>query len=109
MNNVAVQIGIVGGGFSGLLSAWLLERLLSDEAEIVVLEAGDQAGGRVRTTLVPEAGVSYEAGVAEFYDIAGNPQLRHLVRHLGLETRPLTGTPSFVLDGRVVHDDAELA
>ena len=41
MNNVAVQIGIVGGGFSGLLSAWLLERLLSDEAEIVVLEAGD--------------------------------------------------------------------
>ena len=102
------RIGIIGGGFSGLLSAYLLERTLGERVEICVLEASDRVGGRVRTTRLPEAGVSYEAGVAEFYDITGNPQLRHLMRHLGLETRPLSGTPYFVVDDRIVHDDLEL-
>ena len=105
---MAERIGIIGGGFSGLLCAYLLERMLGDRVEIVVLEQNDRVGGRVRTTQLPEAGVSYEAGVAELYDINGNPQLRHLVRHLGLETRPLRGTPYFVVDDRVVHDDLEL-
>ena len=105
---MAERIGIIGGGFSGLLCAYLLERMLGDRAEIVVLERSDRVGGRVRTTQLPEAGVSYEAGVAELYDITGNPYLRHLVRHLGLETRPLKGTPYFVVDDRVVHDDLDL-
>ena len=102
------RIGIIGGGFSGLLCAYLLERLLGEGTEIVVLEASDRVGGRVRTTPLREASVSYEAGVAELYDITGNPQLRALVRHLGLETRPLSGTPYFVIGGRTVHDDVEL-
>ena len=106
---MAERIGIIGGGFSGLLSAYLLERMLGDRAEIVVLEESDRVGGRVRTTHLPEAGVSYEAGVAEFYDITGNPQLRYLMRHLGLETRPLSGTPYFVVDNGIVHDDVEFA
>ena len=105
---MAERIGIIGGGFSGLLCAYLLERMLGDRAEIVVLERSDRVGGRVRTTQLREAGVSYEAGVAEFYDITGNPHLRHLIRHLGLETRPLRGTPYFVIDDHVVHDDLEL-
>ena len=105
---MAEHIGIIGGGFSGLLSAYLLERMLGERAEIVVLEHSDRLGGRVRTSQFPEAGVSYEAGVAEFYDIVGNPQLRDLLRHLGLQTRPLTGAPYFVVDDRVVHDDLEL-
>ncbi len=106
---MAERIGIVGAGFSGLLSAYLLERRFGDAVEIDVWEAADRPGGRVRTTRVPEAGVSYEAGVAELYDIAGNPQLRNLMRHLGLETRPLTGTPYFVVDDRVLRDDRALA
>ena len=105
---MAERIGIIGGGFSGLLCAYLLERMLGDRAEIIVLEESDRVGGRVRTTQLSEVDVGYEAGVAEFYDITGNPQLRHLIRHLGLETRPLSGTPYFVVDDRVVHDDLEL-
>lgn len=105
---MAERIGIVGAGFSGLLSAYLLERRFGNEVEIDVWEAADRPGGRVRTTPVPEAGASYEAGVAELYDIAGNPQLRNLIRHLGLETRPLTGTPYFVVDDRVLRDDRAL-
>ena len=106
---MAERIGIIGGGFSGLLCAYLLEGMLGDRVEIVVLEQSDRVGGRVRTTLLPEAGVSYEAGVAELYDINGNPHLRQLIRHLGLETRPLRGTPYFVVDDGVVHDELELA
>ena len=105
---MADRIGIIGGGFSGLLCAYLLERMLGERAEIVVIEQSDRVGGRVRTIHLPEVDVSYEAGVAEFYDIIGNPQLRALIRHLGLETRPLSGTPYFVVDDRVVHDDLEL-
>ena len=105
---MAERIGIVGAGFSGLLSAYLLERRFGNEVEIDVWEAADRPGGRVRTTPVPEARASYEAGVAELYDIAGNPQLRNLIRHLGLETRPLTGTPYFVVDDRVLRDDRAL-
>ena len=105
---MAERIGIVGAGFSGLMSAYLLERRFGDQVEIEIWEAGDRPGGRVRTTRVPEAGVRYEAGVAELYDIAGNPQLRRLIRHLGLETRPLTGTPYFVVGDRVLRDDRTL-
>ena len=105
---MAEHIGIIGAGFSGLLCAYLLERLLGERVEIVIFEESRRLGGRVRTTPFPEAGVSYEAGVAELYDVVGNPHLRHLVRHLGLETRSLTGTPFFIVDDRVVHDDTEL-
>jgi len=105
---VAERVGVIGGGFSGLLCAYLLEQLYGDRVEVQVLEGARRLGGRVRTTVVPEVGSVYEAGVAEFYDIAGNPHLRNLVSHLGLETRPLTGTPYFVACDQVVYDDAGL-
>ena len=62
----------------------------------------------MRTAKLPEVDSSYEAGVAELYDITGNPNLRKLICHLGLETRPLTGTPYFVVDDEIVHDHLEL-
>lgn len=106
---MAERIGIVGAGFSGLLSAYLLERRFGRRVRIDVWEASDRAGGRVRTARVTEAGASCEAGVAELYDIAGNPQLRRLIRHLGLATRPLAGTPHFAVGDRVLRDDRALA
>ena len=105
---MAERIGIVGAGFSGLLSAYLLERRFGDQVRIDVWEASDRVGGRVRTTPAPEVGASYEAGVAELYDVAGNPHLRRLVRHLGLETRPLAGTPHFAVGDRVLRDERAL-
>ena len=105
---MAETVGIVGGGFSGLLTAYFLERIFKDQLNIVILEASDRVGGRIKTSTDPETGVTYEAGVAELYDIEGNPQLRALVDHLGLETNPLTATPHFVVDDRVVRDDRGL-
>ena len=102
------RIGIIGGGFSGLLSAMLLEGALGDQVDIIVLEASSRLGGRVRTTRVPEMPRAYEAGVAEFYDVAGNPQLRRLIRHLNLETRPLVGRPYFAIGDQVVRDGSAL-
>ena len=106
---MAERIGIIGGGFSGLLCAYLLEQLYGDRVDVRVLEGGDRLGGRMRTTRIPELGVSYEAGVAELYDIAGNPHLRDLVAHLGLDTQPLSGTPYFVVTDDVVRDDGGLS
>lgn len=103
-----MRVGIVGGGFSGLLCAYLLEQLHGDRVEPVIFEGSARIGGRVRTNRLSEVCAAYEAGVAEFYDIAGNPHLRRLVRHLDLETRPLIGTPHFVVDDRVVRDDGDL-
>lgn len=102
------RIGIIGGGFSGLLSAMLLEGALGDQVDIVVLEASSRLGGRMRTTRAPETPSAYEAGVAEFYDITGNPQLRRLIRYLNLKTRPLIGRPYFAIGDQVVHDDSGL-
>jgi len=102
------RIGIVGGGFSGLLSAYLLERLGSGQLEIVLFEEAARIGGRVRSGRLPHGGGGYEAGVAEFYDIAGNAQLRNLIDHLGLETRPLSGTPYFSVDDQVLADERAL-
>ena len=105
---MAETIGIVGGGFSGLLTAYLLERMLKDRLKIVVFEASDRLGGRVKSATDLETGATYEAGAAEFYDIEFNSQLRALVEHLGLKTRPLVATPYFVVGDRVVRNDEEL-
>ncbi len=106
---MAERVAIVGGGFSGLLCAYLLEQLYGDRVEAHLFEEADRLGGRLRTTSLPEVGGDYEAGVAELYDIAGNPHLRDLVRHLDLETRRLTGTPFFVARDQIVRDDRDLA
>ena len=82
---MADTIGIVGGGFSGLLTAYLLERMFKDRLKIVVFEASDRLGGRVKSATDLDTGVTYEAGAAEFYDIQFNSQLRALVEHLGLK------------------------
>ena len=109
VRRVAERIGIIGGGFSGLLSAYFLERMFEDRIDIVVLEASDRLGGRVKSATDCDTGVTYEAGAAEFYDIQFNPQLRALIDHLGLQTRPLLATPHFVVSDRVVRDDGGLA
>ena len=102
------RVGIIGAGFSGLLCAYLLEQTLGDNVDIVLFEKSDRAGGRVQTTDLSQNYPSYEAGAAEFYDIAGNSQLLNLVHHLGLGTRLLSGTPYFVVNERVVRNDLDL-
>ena len=106
---MAKTVGIIGAGFSGLLASFLLEQIFGDQLAIVVLEASGRVGGRVSSPIEPETHVRYEAGAAELYDIQGSPKLRALIQHLGLEIKPLTGTPYFVVNNGVVRNERALA
>jgi len=106
---VTTTIAIVGGGFSGLVSAFLLERSLRDPPRIVVLEGCSRFGGRIRSDTLGPNRVSYDAGAAELYDITGHPQLRRLVDLLDLPTRRLRATPTFFYRGRRLESDDDFS
>lgn len=98
---MAYRIAVVGGGFSGLLSAWLLESASGSEIEVKIFEASPRLGGRVKTRTFSDTDICYDAGAAELYDIQGSPRLRQLVECLGLASTPMTATPFFV-DGEEI-------
>jgi protoporphyrinogen oxidase len=59
------QIGIVGGGLGGLLTAYHLQEKCEDVCDITLLEASARFGGKILTSRFNAAPVLYEAGVAE--------------------------------------------
>lgn len=92
-NTAAVDVLIVGGGLSGLSTAYHLQK-----AGITyrVLELAPRVGGRVRTGHYPE-GSRAEIGLAEFWD--GNPALE-IAKELGVKTERVdTGISSYMHDG----------
>lgn len=100
------DIAVVGGGFSGLVAPWLLERALDDPPDVLVLEESTRFGGRIETGhLGPERTV-YNAGAAELYDVVGSPQLRALVDTLGLPCRPMVATPTVLFQGMELRTEA---
>lgn len=77
---------VVGGGIAGLAAAW---EGRSRGAEVVVLEAADRAGGKIRSS--PVAGVVLDESADAF--LARVPEAVDLCRELGLEdlVSPATG------------------
>ena len=71
------MIVVIGAGLSGLSCAWHLREA---GVEVVVLEAGDRVGGKVRT--VEEAGCRLELGPNTLYAHDGH---RALLARLGLD------------------------
>ena len=97
MKNVIV----IGAGVAGLTAA---VQLAEADWSVIVLEASDRVGGRIRTTHVGD--VALELG-AEF--VHGKPpELLARLHELGLEKYELGGTDiSFSPDGALYpHDDA---
>ena len=67
------RVAVIGGGASGLLTAWMLQ----DEHDVVVYEADDRLGGHVHTVPVEHDDretVYAEAGFKYFFDRT-NPNL----------------------------------
>jgi oxygen-dependent protoporphyrinogen oxidase len=80
------RIAIVGAGLSGLSTAHYLVNLLSDagkEAEILILEAEDLPGGKMRT--IRQDGFRVEWGPNGF--LTNKPYGMELVKDLGIEGR----------------------
>jgi protoporphyrinogen/coproporphyrinogen III oxidase len=82
-----VKVVVVGGGVTGLATAWRLV----DRAEVTVLEAGDEPGGQVRT--IELGGASVDVGADAM--LARQPEGIGLARELGLGedlVEPRTGS-----------------
>ncbi|MGW4486127.1 protoporphyrinogen oxidase [Amycolatopsis sp. NPDC004368] len=77
------RVAVVGGGISGLTTAYRLRTLLGDAVEITVFEATAATGGKLRTAEV--AGVPYDVGAEAF--LARRPEVTALVAEVGLGER----------------------
>ncbi len=90
-----VDLAVVGGGISGLAAAWAG---MQQGADVVVLEAADAPGGKLRTS--PVAGIEIDEGADAF--LARVPEAVRLCRELGLAddlVSPATGTAYVWTDG----------
>ncbi len=80
-----MKVIIIGGGLSGLATAFRVLERLGPNADLCVLEAGERFGGTIRT--LHEDGWRVETGPNGFLD--GKPGTLRLVRALGIEDRLL--------------------
>lgn len=89
---------VVGAGIAGLAAAW---EARSRGAEVVLLEAGDRAGGKIRSSTV--AGVSLDESADAF--LARVPEAVGLCRELGLDgdlVSPATGS-AYIWSGEALR------
>lgn len=92
----AVDVLIVGGGLSGLCTAYYLKQA---GLSFTLLELAPRLGGRIRTAIYP-GGLQAETGLAELWE--GNPAI-DVARALKLPLEHEDATfSSVVLDGRLV-------
>lgn len=77
---------MIGGGITGLATAWYLRAAGRAPARITVIEADDRVGGKIRTAEL--AGVPVEAGPDTF--LARVPWATDLCRDLGLQGEVVT-------------------
>jgi protoporphyrinogen/coproporphyrinogen III oxidase len=90
------RVIVIGGGLTGLASAWHLR----DDAEVTLLEASDRLGGEIRT--VDFAGAPTDLGADAF--LARQPEAERLARAVGLGDELVAPAASQVhlwVDGRL--------
>lgn len=85
------RVAIVGGGASGLFTAYLINQHMPDVA-VTVLEATERVGGKILTDEFDD-GTPFEAGIPELYEYPDTEDLlRTLIEDdLGLATADMTG------------------
>ncbi|MDQ6796847.1 MAG: protoporphyrinogen oxidase [Actinomycetota bacterium] len=94
-------MAIVGGGITGLTTAWHLHNRLGPNAAITLVEASGRLGGKIRTERLE--GVPVEAGPDTF--LARVPWAVDLARRLGLGDElvaPATGAAFICHRGRLL-------
>lgn len=98
-----IDLAVVGGGISGLAAAWEGRRR---GARVALFEAGDRAGGKLRTSLL--AGVALDESADAF--LARVPEAVDLCAELGIDTdlvSPAPGSAYVWLDGTLRRLPAE--
>lgn len=79
---------IAGAGVSGLFAAYQIRRAVGPDAEIVVFDPADRAGGVLRTETL--CGQPFDIGAEAF--IVRRPEVPALLHELGLAGRQITPT-----------------
>jgi len=88
MSEQVLDYAVVGGGISGVYSAWRLKESNRDLA-IDVFEMSDRVGGRLLTVIPPKMpSARVELGGMR-YIVEEHPWVNSLVQHLGLTTEVL--------------------
>ena len=77
------DVVVIGGGIAGLAAAWRLRH-----RDVLVLEAGDRLGGRMRSDACGEYWLNYGAHLFP----APGTLVDTMARDCGLETVPVTGS-----------------
>lgn len=84
----ATSYCVVGGGISGLTSAYRLRAAAGDDATITLFHPGERLGGILRTELV--GGQTMDLGAEAF--VLRRPEMPALLAELGLSGRQLVST-----------------
>lgn len=93
------KIVIVGGGVSGLVTAYRLRQLLGPSASLTVLEQAPRLGGKLRTVDLDD--VPTDVGAEAF--VVRNPSALKLVEELGLSVvHPTTASATIRAGGSTV-------
>ena len=103
----AWQIGIVGGGPGGLMTAYFLQKWADDPYRVTLFEAGHRLGGKILTPSFQTVAATYEAGAAEIYDYShiDDDPLKELVAELGLPINRMDGCSAVVGNRPVANLD----
>ncbi|MFY7950931.1 MAG: flavin monoamine oxidase family protein [Armatimonadaceae bacterium] len=103
----AWNIGIIGGGPGGLMTAYALEKWANDPLRVTIFEASDRLGGKILTPGFGRVPATYEAGAAEFYDYSHHDDdpLKELVEELGLPIGRMEGASAVVRGKTVANVD----
>jgi protoporphyrinogen oxidase len=101
------NIGIVGGGPGGLMTAYSLQRAANDPFRITLFEAGERLGGKILTRSFNTLRATYEAGAAELYDYShlDEDPLRDLIEELALPISRMEGVAAIVRNRIVANLD----
>lgn len=99
------NVGIVGGGPGGLMTAYFLQKLAGVPVRVTLFEASNRLGGKIFTRRFHTLPARYEAGAAELYDysLVDEDPLRELIAELGLGTIPMGGF-SVIMDDQILSN-----
>jgi protoporphyrinogen oxidase len=93
------DVVIIGGGIAGLSAAWRLRH-----RDVLLVEAGDRLGGRMRSDPCGEYWLNYGAHLFP----APGSLVDGLVRECGLETVPVNGTMTGLAVGSKLLDNGRV-
>jgi oxygen-dependent protoporphyrinogen oxidase len=96
---VTRDVVIVGGGIAGLSAAWRLRH-----RDVLLLEAGDRLGGRIRSDSCGEYWLNYGAHLFP----ASGSLVDGMARECGLETVPVTGSMMGLAVGSTLLGDGRV-